>query len=262
MALELDLQETSQNYDKALALAIKEKETALPLVKANPKSRDTKQLAYDATIRLGALFSSQKFQRFDEALREFEGAKGVAQDIVALSGDEASEVDLVNAELKIGDIPHIRGQENDALTDYRAALSECEKALGKFPQSNALLQYKANTYYRIAEAERAAGSLEEAKSAYQSAMNDPADAGSAQPRRPRPEIEPCRNLLPTGGAGGKGRGPRRRAVGLPVRRQAGRRAARRRPDKSAMGNVSRAALPNDRRHPPSVDSANGRLGLL
>jgi tetratricopeptide (TPR) repeat protein len=171
LGAESDLQATSRNYDKALALAIKEKETALPLVKANPKSRDTKQLAYDATIRLGALFSSDEFKRFDEALRAFEDAKGVAQDIVALSGDEASEVDLVNAELKIGDIPHIRRQEDDALTDYRAALSDCEKALGRFPQSDALLQYKANTYYRIAEAERLAGSLEEAKSAYQSAMS-------------------------------------------------------------------------------------------
>jgi tetratricopeptide (TPR) repeat protein len=153
-----------------LALAIKEKETALPLVKANPKSRDTQQLSYDATIRLGALLSSQKFKRFDEALKEFEDAKGVAQDIVALSEDEGSEVDLVNAELKIGDIPHIRDQEDAALTDYRAALSECEKALGRFPGSDALLQYKANTYYRIAEAERGAGSLDEAKSNYQSAM--------------------------------------------------------------------------------------------
>ena len=79
LGLASDLQFNSQSYQRALDLAEQEERIARSLAAADPNSKDLQQLAYEASIRLGAVYAAQKFLRFDDAAREFKQGEAIAE---------------------------------------------------------------------------------------------------------------------------------------------------------------------------------------
>jgi tetratricopeptide (TPR) repeat protein len=168
--VEADLQTNSGDDKEALELATKAREAALGLAEANPPTPKQLHLLYGATIRVGNALAAPTIKRFDDARGEYGEAVGIAQKIVSLSDNETAEADLVDSQIKIGDIHQIRKQYSDALEGYRAGLSTCETALVKFPQSLNLLRNQGKAYYRMAESLKQQNERDEARTAYQKAL--------------------------------------------------------------------------------------------
>src|SRR6202020_1259408 len=104
-------------------------------------------------------------------LNEYNAAVGVAEKIAALSSDEEGDDDIIDANMKIGDVykDNELKQYSRARSEYQSGLTTCLAALAKHPQSFNLLRDKGKAYYRIAElfrTEKTAGTSDEARAFY------------------------------------------------------------------------------------------------
>lgn len=170
LEIETDLQANSGDYDKALALASEAEKAALPLVEATPAAPEPLYLLYRATIRVGDAFSAAKIAKYDDALREYNSAIGIAQKIISMKDSETAESYLVDSHAKIGDSYRDRHLEARALEEYGASLNACQTALSKFPHNFWLARNEGAVYHRIAESMRAQNFVGEARDAYQKAL--------------------------------------------------------------------------------------------
>ena len=187
--IDADLQTTSRHYKWALDLATKAREAAareaaLHPDPSDPQARDALHLLYETTIRTGDALAAPTIVRFDDALASYKDAETIAEKVISIRDDAPTEADLVDAHIKIGDVPEIRENYADAIKEYRAGLAAADAALQKFPGRTELLRNRGKAFYRIAESLRSEGSLEEARKAYQAALdiqgplvqNDPPDS--------------------------------------------------------------------------------------
>ena len=154
----------------ALALAKQAKDIGLSLTQSNANSPQTLQLLYDATIRVGNALAAMGGSRSQDALEEYNAAIGIAQKLVASSDSDAGADDLITAHLRIGDTHTALRQYDEALKEYRSALSLAEGGLAKHPESFNLLRNQGKTFFRIAELFRARGSFDDARVFYQKAV--------------------------------------------------------------------------------------------
>jgi tetratricopeptide (TPR) repeat protein len=165
--VESDLQATSGDYAKALQLANKARDVVLPLTQSNPDDPEPWQVLYDATVRIGDADARETTMR--DALSKYNEAVGHAQKIISLKG-EKGEDDLIDAHMKVGDVHHIRQNYAEALDEYRAGLSICDAALGKFPGNLDFLRDRGSAFHRIAETQRAQKSFADARTSYRQAL--------------------------------------------------------------------------------------------
>ena len=170
LEIEADLQANSGDDDKALALASQAEETARPLVDANPTASEPLYLLYRATVRVGDAFSADKIRKYNDAQREYNSAIGIARKIVSVKDSETAESLLIDSHAKIGDNYRDSHDEPRAVEEYRASLETCQTALGKYPQSVSLIRLEGAVYHRLAESMRAQNLLDEARDAYQKAL--------------------------------------------------------------------------------------------
>jgi tetratricopeptide (TPR) repeat protein len=167
-----DLHYFLEEYSNALGLARKAKDVALSLTGSNPADTDAQQLLYDSTIRVGNALSALGRARKEDALKEYSGAIGAATKIASSSANEQGDEDLIDADMKIGDVYKDSQQYSEARREYQSGLATCEAALAKRPQSFNLLRDRAKAIYRIAEllrTEKTAGVSDEARSFYRQA---------------------------------------------------------------------------------------------
>jgi tetratricopeptide (TPR) repeat protein/energy-coupling factor transporter ATP-binding protein EcfA2 len=170
LEIETDLQSNSGDYDKALALASEAENVTLPLAEAQPGAPEPLYLLYRVTIRVGDAFSASKIAKFDDALREYNSALGIAQKIISMKDTETAESYLIDSHAKMGDGYRNRGLEARALEEYSATLNACQAALSKFPQSFSLTRNEGAAYHRMAESMRAQNLVDGARDAYQKAL--------------------------------------------------------------------------------------------
>jgi tetratricopeptide (TPR) repeat protein/energy-coupling factor transporter ATP-binding protein EcfA2 len=170
LIVETDLQATLNNNVTALALAKQAKDIGLSLTQSNANSPQTLQLLYDATIRVGNALAALGGTHSQDALEEYNAAIGIAEKLVASSDSDAGADDLINAHLRIGDTHTALRQYDEALTEYRSALSLAEGGLAKHPESFNLLRNQGKTFFRIAELFRTRGSFDDARVFYQKAV--------------------------------------------------------------------------------------------
>jgi tetratricopeptide (TPR) repeat protein len=170
LEIETDLQSNSGDYDKALALASEAESAALPLVEAQPAAPEPLYLLYRATIRVGDAFSANKIAKYDDALREYSLAIGIAQKIISMKDTETAESYIIDSHAKIGDSYRDRRLEARAVEEYTESLKACQAALSKFPQSFGLTRNEGAAYLRMAESMRAQNLVEGARDAYQKAL--------------------------------------------------------------------------------------------
>ena len=174
--IDADLQTTSRHYQEALRLATTARdaaarEAALHPNPSDPQARDALHLLYETTIRTGDAIAAPTIVRLDDALATYRDAETIAEKVISISDDGPAEADLVDAHIKIGDISQIRDKYQDAIEEYRAGLAAADAALQKFPGRTELLRSRGKAFYRIAESLRSEGSLDEARKAYQAALD-------------------------------------------------------------------------------------------
>jgi tetratricopeptide (TPR) repeat protein len=171
--VDADLQATLDKQPKALALARQAKEAALSLTQSDPKALEPLQAQYDASIRVGnALWAAGK-ANYQDALREYNEAIGVATKIVSLTGDDTSDANVIDAHMKIGDVY----KDNDvkthsqALAEYQSGLAICDAGLATHPDSFDLLRNQGKAFYRIAELKRTEDAFDEGRAFYRKAAD-------------------------------------------------------------------------------------------
>ncbi len=171
--VDADLQATLNKYSESLALARQAKEDALSLAQADPNSREPLQVLYDASVRVGNGLAALGKAHFQDALREYGGAVEVATKIVALSGDQTGDIDVIDAHMKIGDVYKDSDpkQHPQALAEYQSGLATCEASLAKHPDNFDLLRNKGKAFFRIAELSRADDAFEDARNFYRKASD-------------------------------------------------------------------------------------------
>ena len=140
-----DLQATLNNDAEALDLARKAKDAALSVTETDPNAQEPLQVQYDAYIRVGNALSALAWVRHQDALRrdaleEYNAAIAVAAKIASLGGDDRGDVDVIDAQMKIGDIYKDSKQHPEARAEYQSGLETCEAALIKRPDSFGLLR--------------------------------------------------------------------------------------------------------------------------
>jgi tetratricopeptide (TPR) repeat protein len=170
--VDADLQTTLNKDAVALALARKAKEAAQSLTQSRPNDREPLQVLYDSSIRVGNALSAWGKAHRQDALKEYNGAVGIAEKIVSLSNDETGDDDVIDAHMKIGDVYKDSNQYSEARTEYQTGLATCLTALAKSPDSSNLLRDKGKAFFRIAELlrnEKIAGTSDEARAFYRQA---------------------------------------------------------------------------------------------
>jgi tetratricopeptide (TPR) repeat protein len=161
--------EATLNKEDSLSLAKQAKEAAALLTRSNANAQEPLQALYDAQIRVGNALAAIGRSHYQEALREYDQAIGIAGRIAGLDGGQRGVNDVIDADMKIGDIYKDLKQYPEALTQYQSGLAACEVALAKHPDNIDLVRNKGKAYFRIAELLRAQGSLDDARPYYQKA---------------------------------------------------------------------------------------------
>jgi tetratricopeptide (TPR) repeat protein len=105
----------------------------------------------------------------DSALEQFHKAAETAGPLVPLKG-LLGENDLIDAEMKIGDIYRDSKDYDKALAEYERGLSICADALRVNPQNLTLLRNQGKAFYRIADLLRLQEKTNEARGYFQKAF--------------------------------------------------------------------------------------------
>ena len=171
LSVQSDLYAASENYEAARKSAETAIGVAQTLAASNPSGSEPLRILYDATIRVGNALTGLGAKRLPDALDAYNGAVGIATKITSVADSETAEDDLIDAHVKIGDVHKGRGQHSEALANYRISLSISETALQKFPGRVTLLRDRGEAFDRIAQSLAAQGSYDEAREAYQKALD-------------------------------------------------------------------------------------------
>lgn len=161
-----DLQATLNKNEEALALARKAKEVALSLTQADPNAQEPLQVLYDASIRVGNALAALGFAHYSDALGEYEAAEAVGKKITSLGNDETGESDLIDVNLKIGDLFSVERKYSEARERYLAALAAADAAISKHNNNVNLLGDKARVLFRVGDLLRREKVFEEARTAF------------------------------------------------------------------------------------------------
>jgi YD repeat-containing protein len=139
------------DWPDALRLAQEAENSARSFVAGRPNDAHIHQQIYDAAVRAGAAFTAGRPAGLDSATKEFQSALAEAETLNQIRPDESSKNDLVDADMKLGDLERDRHNVSAALGEYQAGLSACEAALRDAPDSALLRRDRAKAHYRVAD---------------------------------------------------------------------------------------------------------------
>ena len=116
--------------------------------------------------RVGNALAALGFAHYSDALGEYEAAEAVGKKITSLGNDETGESDLIDVNLKIGDLFSVERKYSEARERYLAALAAADAAISKHNNNVNLLGDKARVLFRVGDLLRREKVFEEARTAF------------------------------------------------------------------------------------------------
>ena len=105
-----------------------------------------------------------------EALQEYNEASAVAKKTASLRGSEAADLNLIDAQMKIGDIYRIDRRYAEAQAAYQSGLGISDAALTTRPDNLNLLRAKGKALVRLADLKQAENASDDARDVYRKAV--------------------------------------------------------------------------------------------